>query len=204
MKFLSKSPEKKVDNNTVEPDEFELPPPPQIGGVGSELPTFTGPSIEASIPPLEPIDVSSIKFRKPLVDDSVYAAPYAPQQSPPVLASPQPEKVEMDVKPDFSFDFFKPQEHKLPEDAISQLQPMEAVPEKLLPSPGPDYRTVYISAPQYRQIVEDIDEVLANRLSDSGSAKLKESSDAAYEKWSDCLEEMQRRLMFIDKTLFEV
>lgn len=228
LKFLKKPEAKEKD---LASDDLEIPPPPEIGSLSSDLPYFVGPRLEgSSVTPLRPLDASAMTgYRQKPVEQpqlldklpelkpfdyggeekKAYPQPLGAPASPfqqltelkperqlpaPVIASPMtsPDPMPWDTlkqpaisHPAPAFELHKPAAHE----ALNALQ---------FESP------VFISAYKYRQIIEDIDNVIGRKSLASETAAMNDAEGREYDKLGTCLEDMQRKLMFIDKSLFEV
>ncbi|MBN1386448.1 hypothetical protein JW968_05755 [Candidatus Woesearchaeota archaeon] len=112
------------------------------------------------------------------------------------------------IKHDFS-DLHKPQK-KMP---IPESLKDSALPELSLPESKPDKQRKEISGPVYvrveafRKILEDL-VVIENDVKQSEAVmirlnELKNEKDRQFLVWKDELEDIQRKLVFVDNTLFE-
>ncbi len=194
LKFLKKGEEKRQEKEVLS-DELELPPPPQMGSFSAGLPSFAGPKLEAPTQ-MHKLDIPTAIINKPseigeeltrLPDIQNFDFPQETMSLTETVPVPQPPKM-----PAFQEIFLKPQ---------MPVKPIEQQPSKVEIVDGP----VFVKGHQFRRIVEDIDSILkSQKIIEAEVLKLRHLKDEEYEKWSRCLEDTQRRLMFIDKNLFEV
>ncbi len=194
LKFLKKGEEKKPEKESFSED-LELPPPPTIKSFSPGLPSFAGPKLETPVQ-MPRLDIPTAIINKPtdmgeeltklpdiqsfdFPQEKFSFEPPRPLFQAPVQAVPAPE----------------------PKPVVAPPQPLEKpkLTTNLIDKP------VYIKGHQFRIIVEDIDSILkSQKVIEAEVLRIRHLKDQEYEKWSRCLEDMQRRLMFIDKNIFEV
>lgn len=222
--FMKKGGENKGQKELMpQMQEFELPPPPKIESFSSDLPVFSGASTSpTTLQPLAPLDSStsanmpkpapfpeldSLPEIKPFNYNSYeqQAIPAPLQQQPfqpdipktaPVpqwAAAPITPIKETDMKEMTRITEFTP---KLAEES---KEPAAHAEEKKYEEPH-----IFIKDYKFRQIVEDLDEIAGYNQAGPDFERIRNSSESEYEKLSICLEDMQRGMMFMDKTLFEV
>ncbi|MBI2133159.1 hypothetical protein HYU11_00595 [Candidatus Woesearchaeota archaeon] len=187
---MKKGEEKKVQKE-VASDELELPPPPQIESFSSGLPSFEGPKLE--MPVIGKLDIPVASMNKPS------------EAGQDLIRLPDIKQID-----DQKFVFDQPSMQVPPVSVPAFENPVMTKPALEKPAivqsakPYPD-QPVYIKGHKFRAIIEDIDSLLkSQKILDEELVKIRRMKDEEYEKWSKCLEDMQRRLMFIDQNLFEV
>lgn len=240
LKFLKKPESREKDFSYSSDNELEIPPPPEISTLSSELPSFAGPRLESqSVTPLRPLEASSMPGYKEkpvefqLLDKLPELKPfgyYEQEKKAPAMPVAAPEPVlrqPVDAMPE--------RVRAMPWDAV-RAHPTISAPPALMTMPTVNgtlsalqfepvfakegskpfdaqeaaiethgfEKPVFISAFRYRQIIEDLDAVMEKKMLGSGLDGVRESEEREYGKLGSCLEDMQRKLMFVDKSLFEV
>ncbi|MBI3051478.1 hypothetical protein HYY74_03395 [Candidatus Woesearchaeota archaeon] len=190
LKFLKKGEAKQE----VAADHLDIPPPPQMGSFGTELPTFPGPSMAekgleipsfdaapaiAELPEIKPFSYD--EYEKSLNQTSA-----EPQMARQPIIVPQPPQAVMGSPP------------QMPAPIMPELQKPEI---EYKPAKHAGERAVFIEASTYREVLEYLDSVHAHKESEN---KANDARDSEYAKMADCLEDIQRKLMDIDEKLFEV
>ncbi|MBI2575227.1 hypothetical protein HYV82_05070 [Candidatus Woesearchaeota archaeon] len=238
LKFLKKPDAREKDFASGD-NELEIPPPPEISTLSSDLPSFIGPRLEgSSVPPLKPLDKSSMAGyrQKPLeqpqlLDRLPELKPFeygadekktSPQQAQALMEMPSPSPMPWDtfkqstITPAITsaapaLELPKPAAHEALkalqfEPMFSQPEERETFERQAATSPAETIfdKPVFISASKYRQIIEDLDYALGRKSLSSETTALKDAEEREYGKLGSCLEDMQRKLMFVDKSLFEV
>ncbi|MBI2142371.1 hypothetical protein HYU15_02695 [Candidatus Woesearchaeota archaeon] len=238
LKFLKKPDAREKDFASGD-NELEIPPPPEISSLSSELPSFAGPRLESpSIPPLRPLDASSTSGyrQKPVEFQLLEKLPelkpfgyYGQEKKEPALPVAVPEPVLQQA-----VERMPERISAMPWDSLKH--PTISAPPTLMPRPAahdalnasqfePAFaregrtpfvekaaeieaqgfdRPVFISSSMFRQIIEDLDAVMEKKALGSGLDGAREAEEREYGKLGSCLEDMQRKLMFVDKSLFEV
>ncbi|GEM_PF-4799745 len=219
LKFLKKP---DVKGKELYSDELEMPPPPESGSFSSDLPSFVGSKFEGSSvnPPMR-LDASSVSGRRQKPDDMLLDK--LPELKPFDYGGEEKKATSQQAAPGSPFQQFEEMKPEMPSlspmpwDTLKQPTLSFPAPALELPKPAAAHealkalqfepafdKPVFISASKYRQIIEDIDHVLGKKGLASETTALKDAEEREYEKLGSCLEDMQRKLMFVDKSLFEV
>ncbi|MBW2970620.1 hypothetical protein KY320_00505 [Candidatus Woesearchaeota archaeon] len=190
-------------------NELKVPPPPPLPGNTKKemLPKFSfepsqpeqavappvfeqHPIIPSPIKPSEQeIDFSEIE---PFNDESYEIPTYTGK--PKVPATPQPTTAPIHFAP----------EHILhqPAEAVRKPEEPESKPISYM-SQG----ELFVNASYYQHILNEMDEVSYKiRLLDSTTNKIDElrtTEGEIFKDWQSCLEEMRKKLVFVDAVLFE-
>jgi len=207
LKFLKREKKKSLD-------ELDLPPaPPPLEGFEEnlELPEFPdfGEKISA------PEEMPTFEFPEEKTPSKEEAIPEFP-------AFP-----EMEEEPRT---FIQPKATAIPEPApmLSQSMPLPQAPEEEQPMPAniypkmerrlfahekrllrerPSARTIYVRVDNFKAALGNINIVRSDlRKSEEALAKLenmKNAKDKSLDKMKSLLDDLQKKLIFIDKTLFE-
>ncbi len=193
LKFMKKEDKKPGFSNS---DQLDLPPPPQLGGFGDELPSFSGPKLETTLPPLKPFEPGK-EFRASEISSSFPDIRPSFEQSMPFPSLPR-------ATPSPQPSFAAQEEIRIPAPELVRASP--TFPEPVLEKPAPSVsdEPVFVRSHVFRHLVEEIDSFAETKKLESKVSEIKQAKDDAYEKWSALLEDSQRDFMFIDKALFEV
>lgn len=204
MKFLKR--EKRSDF-----DELDLPPAPpplddkEFGAQGFDegmgLPEFPEEKISAPEPKFGFEDEIPSEFpTEPEMEEPQpmgnaapippISMPYAPAQGPV-----QPKEVPASEEPRFT--------HL---DAYPKMEKRLFAQEKKLLHQRPDAKTVYVKVDRFKAALGSINVVRSDlRKSEEALMKLesiKNSKDRSFDKARNSLDDLQKKLIFIDKTLF--
>lgn len=219
LKFLKR--EKKKEDL----DELDLPPaPPPLEGfdgniempdfpdfdkekisvTDDELSKFDFPEIEDKMPELGKKELRDFpdfpeieEKQKPIAP--IRASPTIPEQAPLIRPASQPQQqIEPDIKEErpsiAPSDFYSKKEGRLfsPEKAIREM---------------PNVKTVYVRVDNFKATLGSIN-IVRNDLKKSEELlmkleSIKNSKDRSFDKMKSSLEDLQHKLIFIDKTLFE-
>lgn len=192
----------------------EVPSPPSIKPTKlpespDELPSFKGePEFEIPRPPSKPEE----KPAMPLPEMKEESIPF-PKEKPSPMETPQPEtqpeipkpipevKPEAPPKPDIKPSF---------SDALTAkyfAQQKEEIEEAKEHEEVDVAKPIFVQVSQYKELLAEITESV-NALKNSEDIlqklnELKTNGDKQLEKWRLSFEDIQRKLIFIDKTLFE-
>lgn len=189
--------------------EFELPPPPPpIGGeLGSmELPDFPAPppppSVEmheAELPPPPPPEfklpeLPSVHMdEEPEVEKLHEIETRAPRPEPVTVRRIIPAPTLQDFRPEPEF---RPQMSRPPPPKIEESRP------HMMPT-----RPIFVRSDRYQEIISSIGTVRSEmKQADDVMLRLDEiekERGAQFTRWRNELEDVQRKLVFVDKTLFE-
>ena len=208
LKFLKR--EKKADSN-----ELDLPPePPPLEGFKDKQ-DFGFPEIKAD-------DFDMSKFDAPYAE-SADASGYEPKMPEMKAGEPDfPEFPEMEEEPKAPAE---PQMQFQPLAAPQAVQPMPAAMEEM-PESEPQHmqrrrlfhhekrqlerparKEVYVRVDKFKAVLDGISMIKSSvRKSDESLIRLesiKNSKDRAFDRVKSSLEDLQKKLIFIDKTLFK-
>ncbi|MBW2983658.1 hypothetical protein KY361_00930 [Candidatus Woesearchaeota archaeon] len=192
----------------------EFPPPP-----GKGLPTFEeglkrggkAPPVKEAIekeipppmeeippPPTEEMEMPPPPMKAPLpvkAKGDIPEAPPAPGIPPPPMKAPEEELPEAPPRP---------------EEAAPEMPSFEAVEEEIGEEEKVGMRVtegpIFIRADNYRYVLDELS-VARNIVKESGELfagieNISSSSEQAYENWRLCLEDVERKLLYVDKSLF--
>lgn len=177
MKFLSKKP-KKLDIPPP-PPSLDIPPPPD----DLKLP---------ELPPMPDIEEEPIKEVEPHeVPEKVPELMPIKEETPPI----QPKIVEQQPPPPI-----EPE----PQPEVEKAEPRAVIKEQKIPAMG---KEMFVKADKYREILESID-IVRRKVRQSENLlkrmdEIKNIKDKEFEKWRNLLEDIERKSVYIDKTLFE-
>lgn len=185
LNFFKKKEGKKVN--------LEIPPPPPPS-LQKPLPEFKKPKIEQIEPKFKPI---TPKLNIPEIS---FKPPHKPQINIPKTVM-QPIR----FKPSFPKPEFKHEEHKHEEHKHEEH--IEEEP-KIIPEKHITHKEIFVRTENFKHVVDNLNSI-KKKIKESENAlsrlnDVKNDEDKQYEKWHSQLEEVQRKLMFVDKMLFEV
>lgn len=205
LKFLKR--EKKADL-----DELDLPPaPPSLGDTegNMELPEFPEfpeekisapketPSFELDkeplpeIPELESMEIPPIEA--PM--QSISASPMPAQEPMPVQEPAEEEPQPVQEEPT---KFAQPEKPRMARRLFSHEKPLRE---------RPTGKTIYVKVDKFKATLGSINIIRSDlKKSEEALVKLesiKNSKDRAFDRVKSSLDDMQKKLIFIDKTLFE-
>ncbi len=209
LKFLKR--EKKKEDL----DELDLPPaPPPLEGfdeniempdfpdfdkekisvTDDELSKFDFPEIEDKIPDLDKEELKDF----PEMEENqmpIRASPTIPEQAPLIRPVSQPQQQTQEIKEEEPSDFYPKKERRL------------FSPEKRSIRERPDLKTVYVKVDNFKATLGSIN-IVRNDLKKSEELlmkleSIKNSKDKSFDKMKSSLEDLQHKLIFIDKTLFK-
>jgi len=184
---------------------LDRPAPPQP--LGTRPPMMAPPKPPGMEPPMEvppmkaPVEAPPMKAP---VETPPMGAPEAPMEPLPEMSKPvrPPELAQRDAPtprrpvPELSEDDFLAEPILRREEHISPKSRRHEVD-------GP----LYVKVNDFRSVMADLDLIL-NDLKESNNIlirlnSIKNGLDGHFEKWHSEMEDIQRKLVFIDKTLFE-
>ena len=210
LKFLKKGEEK---GRGTPLGELSIPPSQKIS---PELPDFQSQTDRGKqdLPEIKPFDFSNYEAKQlPNLEPDMamfnFPAPPVQVPSPPAIP-PMPEFPKRDTTPNqiLSNPFPPPPKPAFPETKSPFTKPV--ILQKFQETTKDTDSTrekpvgeVFLDAQKYRSMLEDIDELTAHTIH-KADIKTRTARDTEAAKLSDCLEDMQRQLMFIEKNLFEV
>ena len=206
LKFLKKGKKEKVLDESL-----DVPPlPPSMKGKmpvgkfkGAQLPKEDFPQFKFHEErPMHP----KAKFHDLYTEEPELKIPDLPPleeeskfvPKPPVKETPLPKKGL--IKPEFKGPFEEEAEHDITE---KKIPPSTVHPVRKHARKGPRY----VSLSNFREMLGDITTLRKNlRRSDELLQNLfrsREEKDRDFEKWNNIMEDMQKKLIFIEKTLFK-
>jgi hypothetical protein len=171
------------------------PPPPQDGGSEEEKPDI--PAVPASVPSGThlPSELPEIKPAGKMMPagpaetkkkkmPSMPEFPEIPKEEPSSMLEPEKEEPEEEMPP-------MPEEPHIPE----ELEPADVEGPKFVP------------APSFQAIVAETDEIKSSlKHADvifSSLNRLREDEEKEFEKWKIHLEDVQKKLEYVDQLIFE-
>ncbi len=211
LKFLNKKEEKKPEMGFSH-DELELPPPPQFGVQSPGLPAFSGPQLGA--PPARKLDIPDLNANKAGMGSGeleklpeISAFDFSESSTKKQFSIPQElAGSALNIRiPELNSEeeLFKEEQVTLPV-KLPEIRKVQAVAALPAPSFLPE-QPVFVKAYKFREILEDIDSILkSQKVLESELARIKREKDGEYEKFSRCMEDALRKLMVVDKNMFEV
>lgn len=197
LKFLKKSKKDKLELPIDE--DLDMPPPPPI--TSKEFPTM---------PKFEEKTMSSPENKLPNFPDLELNEPKMPNELPEPPQLPEvEEKIEMPVvrtKPSVMPEIKKP---KLTDPIDIDKKEIQAIKESkavLEHEPVP-LKPIYIKIEKFKEIKKSSG-IIKNDIKNNEDilAKLhdiKSEKDKEFDKWSKTLDDIQKRLIYVDKTLFK-
>lgn len=173
-------------------EELEIPPPPvrpmRLPETPDQLPTFEELR-EAEMPPIPP----------PMSKERATIPPPEPEmpsfkfQSPPMptMAEPPRPRINPEILKRFE------EEQYIEEKAeLEELEKREFTGKPL-----------YVLISQYKQVISEANEarniLKANEENSMNLNTIKNKTDKEFEVWRQNMEDIQRKIIFINKTLFE-
>lgn len=174
--------------------ELDLPPPPPPELLNQEM-----PQEQIELPPLPDLPPLEIQIQEPLPDPKSYEIPSLETEEfplPPIEVMP---KREVQVKSVENQRVFGVSKQSFETDESKQLQVIETIPKKDAP--------VFVKIDEYRNILENIN-MIRTKVNESdyvieALGDLRSKIESEFEKWREDLEEMQAKLVHIDKVVFE-
>lgn len=202
FKFLQKK------EPVSKPLSEELPPIPPVRG--PETPQKSPQLETSSLPPLPPISNFSDMPEPPMDYDFQEQVPEkTPEPSlPKIKKMPVPKISEPEIPSPYELE--KLGEEEEIEEIPSKIPPLEIKSEGYTPKfvkESPKRGPIFIRSDNYKAMLDGIDqfkikleeeESIFLRLND-----LKNSEDKLFETFRESIEDIQRKLLFVDKTLFE-
>lgn len=197
LKFLKR--EKKEEDL----DELDLPPaPPPLEGFGENMnipdfPDFYKEKISVTDDELSKFDFPEMEGgQMPAIP--ITAAPIIPEETIPTPAIPTPQQIAPEIKEEQSI---------APQDIYPKKERRLFSPEKRGIRETPNVKTVYVGVDDFKVALGGIN-ILRNDLKKSEESltkleNIKNSKDRLFDKTKSSLEDMQHKLIFIDKTLFK-
>ena len=210
LKFLKREKRESID-------ELDLPPaPPSLEGFeeGMELPEFPEfPEEKISAPQKQDFDFGKEELpeleyeipemgQKPQIQPII--APAAQVAPMPAMSAPQP----MPTPPEPNEEPSPPEEPRFaPLDDYAKVERRLFAQEKRALRERPTARTIYVKVDKFKATLGSISTVRSDlRKSEEALMKLesiKNSKDRAFDKVRNSVDDLQKKLIFIDKTLFE-
>ncbi len=174
LKFL-----KKEEKGVSQDHDLEIPAPPTMNSFGSELPSFSGPSMQnhdqiqipsfqnsmGDLPEIKPFKFDELEEPAPVIPSKPI-----PAQNPPAMQEPE----------------------QIPAAPVREMKP-----QTRFMSDTP----MFIPGHKYREIMEDLGSIANSKPSMEDK---KEPKNMEFEKLSQEIEDLQRKLMEIDENIFEV
>ncbi|MAE43084.1 hypothetical protein CMO93_04885 [Candidatus Woesearchaeota archaeon] len=209
LKFLKR--DKKQESN-LDLDKLDVPPsPPNVKGKEftelPELPELDEPLSRPTKKPVSEFDAPTIPLlepQKPIKEPSqtqipkpLFGAPkLEPQMSPIERGIPKPSpklEIEPEIRPHRKY------EERFERAAVKEEK--EVLMHKEVKGP------IYIRVDRFRQILAGISTIKGDlKKGDSALLTINEidvNSDKEFEKWKNVMADMQKKLIFIDKSLFK-
>ena len=217
LKFLKR--EKKKEDF----DELDLPPaPPPLGGFDENIempdfPDFDKEKISVTENELSKFDFSEIDDKMPDLGKEglqdfpdfpemeekqmpitpIRAIPTIPEESTSTQISQPQQQITQEIK----------EESVTPSDFYSKRERRLFSPEKRTIRERHDVKTVYVKVDNFKATLGSIN-ILRNDLKKSEELlmkleSIKNSKDKSFDKMKSSLEDLQHKLIFIDKTLFK-
>lgn len=202
-------------------DELDLPPaPPPLGGFEDNMPElpdfpdfgeekisapkedmadFNFPEEEQGIPESKENTMEFPSFpeieEKPMPAIPPVRAPFAVPETMPPMPEPEPEQEEI------------AEEQPMPSDTYPKMAGRLFSQEKRILRERPSAKTIYVSVDNFKATLGSINMVRSNlRKSEEALMKLesiKNATDKSFDKMKGLLDDLQRKLIFVDKTLFK-
>ena len=207
-------------------DELDLPPaPPPLGGFeesmpelpdfgaeklsGSEMPEFDFPKEEEKMPefpsfqeteeassPIQPVSAPPVFETAPFIEQPMpEAGPAEPEQS---IAEESPQFTQQEARPRIARRLFH-HERQAPRMASERKKDSEQIIKS--------GKTVYVRVDEFKMVLGNINIVRKDiKKSDDALMKLeniKLSKDKSFDRVKASLEDLQKKLIFVDKTLFK-
>lgn len=206
------------NKNSQEPD---LPPMPEEFSIKSKMNTISNlPSFDTNSPPMPDLlpmpDMQANEPSSPFPDLPPMPSPeeLTPRFTPsePVNTQEIPQPLNLDTS------FQEPQKNQVSTprvDSSFQFPELDAGISSMksefnIPAPklNPiEEHEVFVSMDNYKQILDDISTIKSDiKRSDDIFTRLNEIKNIKnekFEKWKDKLEDIQRKLVYIEKTLYE-
>ncbi len=214
LKFL-----KREKKDTL--DELDLPPaPPALEGFDDNMPElpdfpdfgeekiyapkedmadFNFPEEEQSIPESKENTMEFPSFpeieERPMPPIPPLRAPFAVPENMPPMPEPEPEQENIE------------EELKIRQDTYPKAAGRLFSQEKRILRQRPSAKTIYVSVDNFKATLGSISMVRSDlRKSEEALVKLesmKNAKDKSFDKMKSSLDDLQRKLIFIDKTLFK-
>ncbi len=187
-------------------DELDLPPaPPPLEGFEEPLPEF--PDLGEEKLPEPKFDFGGLRNRNdlgeelpsfPELENEQIGMQEAPAEIPePVGAKPMPE---LKLQP-------IPEEDKIPREVLPKREKGLFEHERRVFRERPSGKAIYVRVDKFKAMLGSVNTLKSDlRKSEETLAKLegvKNAKDKSFDKVKSSLEDLQRKLIFIDKTLFE-
>ena len=184
LKFLKKSKEDKLKMPFEE--DLDIPPPPPISV--KEFPPMPKP--EEKIPSFP--DLGQIE--EPMLPDEIEEPPKIPkfeEISRPVLKPILPPMPEIKLTP--------------PQERMERMAVREG--RKVLRHEAAPLKPIFVRVDRFKEIRRDIN-IIKNDLKNSDEALIKlqdmrVGEDKEFDKWRKSMEDIQKKLIFVDQTLFK-
>lgn len=179
------------------------PPPPSLQKAFSKEPTpkIDIPKFEQPKPKMQLIP----KLDKPEI-------PFKPEK--PKINIPKKIMEPIRFKPSFpkpEFKFPKPEfkpHIEQPKSHLEMHEEHEDIKPNIIPEKHVTNKEIFVRTENFKFVVDNLNSIKKKiKESEKALARLndiKNSEDKEYEKWHSQLEDVQRKLMYADKTLFEV
>ena len=190
LKFLSKKKELQ--------EELDIPPPPQPGAEDLGL-----TSIGEEIPPPPPLDEEGLQ---------PFPGPEEREELPPLPEMPEFEEEFAEEEAKLQELTQLPRKAEAPASRSPPLPPRAEVSQKPLAPPQPridvqEAVPIFVRANQFKDILKGINVVKVNlKKSDDVLLRLDDlenSKEREFTKWRSEMEDIQNKIMFIDKILFK-
>ena len=178
----------------------ELPDFPDFGdekGSGMEMPNLDFPEEEKNIQDFSKEDTIPEFPRFPEMEEKPMPIQTirATSQIPKHLSMPQPEQEEIS------------EEQPMPSDTYPKMAGRLFSQEKRILRERPSAKTIYVSVDNFKATLGSINMVRSDlRKSEQALMKLesiKNAKDKSFDKMKSSLDDLQRKLIFVDKTLFK-
>jgi len=177
-------------------DDLEKPTPALKGPLFPEIPKLELPELEAPEEKEEKINLDGLKL--PEIKLTKEQPKKEEKLELPELETEEVVPLEFPEKEEELPGIELPEELDIPE-ALPELEDFEYRPKKQKP--------VFININKYNQMIDQLNK-MKTKLTDysaisSKIVQIKDSKDKALEKYRQTLEEIERKLLYVDKTFFE-
>ena len=209
LKFLKRDKTKNLD---MDLDNFDVPPmppgPPGMGEKGFEsLPEL--PDFDGAVPGME-------EKQKPISDIKIPLQQMGARE--PVLRQPESFKPIEDMKTDFEMEPEEPMPQIEEEYHEREPKPRRASPyerfsrgavteEKGILEHKDAKGPIFMRVDKFRSVLRNISEVRGSlKVSNEILSRLNEidaNAEKGFEKWKNVMADLQKKLVFVDKTLFK-
>jgi len=164
------------------------PPPPQDGGSEEEKPDIPGVPVSGSHLPSElpeikpagrmPAGPAETKETKKKKMPSMPEFPEIPKEEPSSVLEPEKEEPEEEMPP-------------MPE----ELEPADVEGPKFVPAPS--FQAIVAETDEIKKSLKNADVIF------SSLNRLREDEEKEFEKWKIHLEDVQKKLEYVDQLIFE-